>query len=172
MFTKIKQLFSVERVAVALSPVWTTAGGVISAFAAANIPAAPHVSGTAIAGVFGTTVIGEYAALLKWLHGRQSPELLKLEQDAKADAARVVKVADEVAPGHKDFFAQLEGVGEAELKRVYDAVKAKLPAPPEPLAEIPAAAPAPAGDFVPPPAAPAASPLPAAATGVVPGAVI
>jgi hypothetical protein len=163
--------FSIERVTVLLTPFYAAGAAWLTGLIATAVPGAPPVDPAAVQGLEATAVLGTVAIIHKWLNGRQSPELLKLEQDAKADAAKVVKVADEIAPGHKDLVTQLEGVGEAELKRAYDVIKAKLPAVPEPLAEIPVAAPAPAGDFPPQPPAPVAPPAAVVALGVDPASV-
>src|ERR1700735_5621475 len=128
----MSKLFSIERVTVLATPFYAAGAAWITGLVATNVPGAPPVDPAAVQGLEATAVLGTVGAIVKWLHGRQSPELLRLEPGAEADAARVVKVAARVATGQKGIVEQVEALGESEAKPLYDSLVAKLPVPAEP----------------------------------------
>jgi hypothetical protein len=71
-------LFTIERVVVLATPLFAAAAAWLSGLVASNIPWAPPISPTGLAGVMIAMVLGVCAAVIKWLHGRQIPEVAKL----------------------------------------------------------------------------------------------
>lgn len=71
-------IFSIERVVVLASPLFLAAAAWLSGLVAANIPWAPPISPTGLAGVMIAMTLAVAAAIIKWLHGRQIPAIAAL----------------------------------------------------------------------------------------------
>lgn len=71
-------LFSIERVVVLLSPFFLAAGTWLAGVIAANVPFAPYITAQDIMGVEIAAFLGLAGIVIKWLHGRQIPEIAQL----------------------------------------------------------------------------------------------
>lgn len=69
-------MFSIERVVVLLTPIFAAAASWFVALIANNVPGAPGLDASSVRDVEIAAFIGVVSVVIKWLHGRQKPELI------------------------------------------------------------------------------------------------
>jgi hypothetical protein len=69
-------VLSVERVVVLLTPLFAALAAWVVAVVANNVPGSPKLDSTDLTALMISGVLGAVSLVLKWLHGRQKPQLL------------------------------------------------------------------------------------------------
>jgi hypothetical protein len=72
------QTLSIERVVVLLTPVFAAAATWLATLVANNVPGAPQLGASQIMGIEIAVFVSVVGVVIKWLHGRQKPEVVAL----------------------------------------------------------------------------------------------
>jgi hypothetical protein len=131
-------MLPVNRVVALLTPVFSAASAVGSAWLLKHFPGVPTPSASELLGVEVTVATSAGAAALKWLHGHQAWEKRVAEFDPQIDlVGHAVKVVTQADPKLK---ADLEALVQSEVARLVANIKFAPPViAPAPVAAEPGA---------------------------------
>jgi hypothetical protein len=121
-------MFSLNRIVVLATPVFSAVAAVGTAWLARHVPGLPAIPPSDLIALEITGATAAGAAALKWLHGSQAAEKYAHEaQEAIADAARYAQVAGIKVPTESELVKAAEAKAEelaAQAAKAIDAQKA------------------------------------------------